>query len=122
LKQAIALAPALLLIGCCPPVDGRESPGDKREWSVLQGLEYKTREDRADDMQFRTVEEFEVVGIPRSGAPPIWVMLNPSHPPFYKQMPEGNYTLSANDIQAIVSGHRVTSTVEEVFRSHLPTP
>jgi hypothetical protein len=101
-------------------VDGRESPGDKREWSILQTLEYQAREEHLDKILFRVVEEFEVVAVPRVGDPGvIWIMLNPSHPPFYKQIPRGNYALSSEQLQAILTGHRVTSTVEEVLRSHV---
>jgi hypothetical protein len=119
-RVGCAVALLLLLFGCSPAADGRESPGDKREWSILQSLEYQAREQHLDPIQFRVIEEFEIVGIQRVGDPSvIWIMLNPSSPPFYKQMPQGNYALSSEQFQAIITGHRVTSTVEEVLRSHV---
>ena len=67
------------------PGDGRESIGDKRECSILQRLESETREQRATGLEFRTVEGYELMGVPREGdSREIWVLLNPSHPPFYK--------------------------------------
>jgi hypothetical protein len=110
----------LLAAACCPAVDGRESPGDKREWSVLQSLEAESRGTPTNSLLFRTVHEFEVVGIPAGdGRGPIWIMLNPSHSPFYKQMPKGDYALSEQQFEEIVSGRHITATVHDVLRSHL---
>ena len=120
MKQSLfAIAVSIFVAACCPAVDGRESPGDKREWSVLQSLELQTRDERANALQFRTIDEFKIVGVPHpESGRLIWIMLNPGHSPFYKQMPEGDYTLSRADFDTIVREHGVTATVEEVLRSH----
>lgn len=113
---------SLLISACGNAGDGRESPGDKREWSILQRVELRTRDQRAEGVQFRTEEGYELMGVPRVGdARTIWIMLEPAHPPFYKQMPDGNFWLESGQIRALVTQGRVTSTVESALASHIPT-
>src|SRR5271165_5640250 len=102
------------------PGDGRESPGDKREWSILQTLELETRKEHADQIQFRAVDNYELMPVPREAdSRLIWVMLNPSHPPFYKQMPEGNFWLDPEQLRTLLARQAITSTVQEALRSHV---
>ena len=55
---------AVVILASCGG-DGRESPGDKREWSVLQNLEFETRDARTNEIQFRTVDNYELMAVPR---------------------------------------------------------
>jgi hypothetical protein len=48
-------------VGCT----GEESPGDKQEWSILQGLEFTTRRTTTNKAQFQVVGGYEVIGLPR---------------------------------------------------------
>jgi hypothetical protein len=124
LRPTILLALGLALPACGSSCGGGpESPGNKLEWSILQTLEFDTRDERGDSLQFRTVDEYELLGVPREGdSRLIWVMLNPSHPPFYKQMPEGNFWLSSEQLGALLNDKPVNSTVEQALRSHLRSP
>jgi hypothetical protein len=110
----------LLILGCGANGDGRESPGDKREWSILQTVELDTRQQRTDRVQFRVVDGYELLAVPRDGdARVVWIMLKPSSPPFYKQMPDGNFSIDAAQLQELAAQGRVTSTVESALRSHV---
>ena len=107
-----------LWLGCS--VDGRESPGDKHEWSILQSLEARHKEHAASRLEFLQEEEYHILSLqPSTGAARIWIMLNPQSPPFYKQMPSDNYSLSEDEYDRIVATRYATSTVEEVLRSHV---
>jgi hypothetical protein len=114
------LALALIAAGRGNPGDGRESAGDEREWSILQTAELETRSQRDSIGTFRNVDGYELMAVSRDGdARTIWIMLQPAHAPFYKQMPEGNYWISDEQVQELASQGRVTSTVESALRSHV---
>jgi hypothetical protein len=111
-------AVAALLIGAA--CTGPESPGDKREWSILQVLEEQTRSQTTSRLQFTTVDGYEIMGVPRQGdGRIIWVMLRPAHGARYKQMPEGNFTIQRRLLSELSGGHRVSSTVAAALRGHL---
>jgi len=111
---------AFLAMSCGNPGDGRESLGDKREWSILQHVELETREQRTDQVSFRVVDEYELMAVPRDGdARLIWIMLRPAHAPLYKQMPEGNFWLDYEQVRALASEGRTTSTVETALGGHV---
>jgi len=124
LARTFIVAIAFLLVACDGnPGDGRESPGDKREWSILQKLERETRELNLSAVQFRAIDEYVAVAVPReSDGRPVWILLNPAHAPLYKQIPEGNFWLDRDQLRSITADHPVTSTVAEALRSHLRLP
>jgi hypothetical protein len=119
-RQLSFLLAALLLTGCGPAIDGRESFGDKREWSILQAREYQARTTVVSAPSFTSSDEYVLLVVPDShGAKNVWIMLTPRHPPFYKQMPRGNYTISQSLFELISHKHLASSTVEEVLASHV---
>lgn len=94
----------------------------KREWSILQGVEFKYRRKLIGEAQFITVDGYSLVGVRGSNERKnIWIMLNPKNPPYYKQLPEGDYTLSERDLEEILASGGVTSTVEGCLKSHVNT-
>ena len=54
----------------------------------------------------------------------ICVMLWPKSPPFYKQMPSGNFEISYDLWLRLLREHKVSFTVVHALRSHFtePTP
>jgi len=119
------LALALLCIGwllfyihCLWEGDGRESFGDKREWGMLQVLESENRTNSISKMEFVEKSEYRIVCCPGSGGQRTWIMLNPKNPPYYKQIPSSDYSLTVDNYKEICA-HRTTSTVEECLRSHV---
>jgi hypothetical protein len=117
----ISIAAILLsLSGCSDKGDGRESAGDKREWSILQGIEVESRSSVPSAPEFRVVEGYELLSVPSiGGSARIWIMLWPKSPPYYKQLPDGNFMIPNSLLNDLVRGQRISSTVEQALRSHV---
>ena len=114
-----ALAGAFFLRGVCS-TDGRESSGDKHEWSILQSLEAAYREQPISGFEFVERHGYHIVCVASSAAAKrVWIMLAPRNPPFYKQLPHDSYSLSPEQYQQIVATRHATSTVEEALSSHV---
>jgi hypothetical protein len=109
---------AWLLYSSCSG-DGRESPGDKHEWSILQMLEARGRGTPISTLEFSQQEEYRILALPAVTGERIRIMLNPKNPPYYKQMPHTDYTLTEEQYQQIVRSQRPISTVEECLSSHV---
>jgi len=61
------------------------------------------------------------MGVPRADdGRIIWIMLEPMHGPRYKQMPEGNFTIERALWWDLWSQQRMSETVAEALRGHLP--
>jgi hypothetical protein len=116
----LALATFVVVgVGCT----GEESPGDKQEWSILQGLELTTRSTRTVKAQFEVVGRYEVMGLPREGDGRIvWVMLKPTHGSLYKQMPDGSFRIGRDLRDKLWSERRISNTVFNALRGHLTDP
>jgi len=99
--------------------DGRESFGDKHEWSILQSLEALNREKPISDLEFSERAGYHILCAPAANQKRVWIMLDPKSPPFYKQLPRDSYSLSLEQFNRITSTQHVTSTVEECLASHI---
>jgi hypothetical protein len=102
------------------PGDGRETGADKHEWSILQNLEYSFRD--KNNIKFSIIKKYDysIVMLPNSGDNgAIFIMLNPKSAPFYKQMPNQQFSLTESQFNVIIRDKSVISTVEEALRSHL---
>jgi hypothetical protein len=101
-------------------VDGRESSGDKREWSILQSLEATHRDSPISDLEFSQRDGYHILCVPGAdSAKRVWIMLDPRNPPFYKQLPHDGYSLSRQQYERITVARHATSTVEESLSSHV---
>jgi hypothetical protein len=114
----------IALSSCSRPGDGRESGSDKHEWSILQSLESApptADSSRKEKIQFMEVEGYSVVRLLAPDAKtPIWIMMDPRSPPFYKQMPPDlNYSLTKQDLEIIWKRAHPITTVEQALESHL---
>ena len=49
----------------------------------------------------------------------IWVLLNSSHSPYYKQIPQKNFTISSSDLDSIRSIDGVSETVLAVLETRV---
>ena len=115
------LAGAACALASCTgrPGDGREAGSDKAEWSILQSLEEHHRDYPWHALEFIEVYGYHFVCLPRDGDQKrIWIMLDPRSPPFYKQLPSGNYWLTAEQIEIIRKKANPISTVLEALGSH----
>lgn len=99
--------------------DNRESMGGKREWSILQSLEYDYRQKSIDKIEFKDIDEYHMVCLQSESGQRTWIMLNPKYPPFYKQMPQVQFSLSPDELNRIRNYQSFTSTVEVCLASHL---
>ena len=99
--------------------DGRESFGDKHEWSILQMLDARGRGTPISGLEFSQHEEYRILALPAVTGERIWIMLNPQNPPYYKQMPHTDYTLTEDQYRQIIDTQRPISTVDECLSSHI---
>lgn len=119
-KFLYSLVTATALTGCSPATDGRESSGDKHEWSILQAKEYDSRQEVVDAPKFVSVGDYVLLVVPSADrSQNIWIMLSPQSSPFYKQLPQGDYSISRSLLDVIGQQGIASSTVEEVLASHL---
>jgi hypothetical protein len=115
--KAMLLALLLLVSGC------DQELASKQEWSVVQAVEAEHRGSSTEGIQFVTKEGFSLVGLPASsGGGKVWVLLNPTHAPYYKQLPPGNYKLTKEDNKKILQRGGVSSTVTSCLASHMDDP
>jgi hypothetical protein len=110
---------ACALISCTGrPGGGREGGSDKVEWSVLQSLEMTHRGSPIYDIEFSEADGYHVVCLPRDGDQKrVWIMMDSKSPPYYKQLPSGNYWLTEDQIKMIREKTNPTSTVIEALQS-----
>jgi hypothetical protein len=93
--------------------------GEKSEWSTLQVIELQSRDKPLSEPVVRKVVDREVLGVTGASGENIWILLRPESPPFYKQMPEGQYDLPAALVEKLNREHRLSYTVGVVLRSHV---
>ena len=97
-----------------------EELASKPEWSIVQAASSRDRDKHSTKIEVVKIDEYTVVGIPVHDArKEIWIMLNPRNPPYYKQIPQGSYTLSKEDLKTILTSGVVISTVENCLESHV---
>ena len=115
---AVIIAGVYIRVSCTG--NGRESLGDKHEWSILQTLEATHRDSPISDLEFSEREDYHILCVPGAGNDKrVWIMLDPRSPPFYKQLPHDNYSLSREQYERITATRHTTSTVEESLSSHV---
>jgi hypothetical protein len=99
-----------------------ESPGTKHEWSILQGVEDQNRASVPNAPEFKTIEGYELLSLPdKTGSQRIWIMLWPRSVPYYKQMPNEDYSIPNALVDDLAKARRISPSVEEVLRTHQAT-
>lgn len=98
--------------------DGRESMGDKKEWAILQEIEYENRNNPDTQIKFKEKDGYKIAYVPSALGHGVWIMLNPKNPPYYKQMPQIEYSLTPQQYSEIMKTGHVTSTVGICLQSH----
>jgi hypothetical protein len=121
----VAVAAVLVICGWLVYRDifSNEELASKPEWAAIQIIELQHRDRPSTGIEFVKVGKYSIVGLPVPDArKEIWIMLNPHNPPYYKQLPDGSYTLSKDDLKKILASGVVTSTVENCLGSHVEAP
>lgn len=103
----------------CSNPDLVETFGEKSEWSTLQGIEFQTRDNLLSEPVVRRLSEGEVLGVKGAAGKNIWILLRTESPPFYKQIPEGQYDVPLALVEKLEHEHRLSYTVGVVLRSHV---
>jgi len=117
---ALALSVAVgIVVKSCSSPELVETFGEKSEWSTLQAIEFETRNNPLSEPAVRIVSEREVLGVRGASGENIWILLRTESPPFYKQMPEGQYDLPVTLVEKLQREHRLSYTVGAVLRSHV---
>ena len=120
---ALSLSAAVgFTVKACSNPELVETPGEKQEWSVLQAIEFRMRGAPLNEPVVRAVSDQEVLGVKGAAGGTIWILLKPASPPFYKQMPEGQYDLPAALVKRLEHEKRLSYTVGAVLRSHVRQP
>ena len=107
------IAGAAGLTGC------GEELATKPEWSILQGLEAEYRAKPVPELTVMVRSNHYFVSLQGCNIDHVWVMLDAKESPLYKQMPPGNYQLTAAALDTITRTDHCNSTVIECLRSHL---
>jgi hypothetical protein len=122
--KAVLLSVAMMMsvLSGCSNGNGRESPGDKKEWSILQGQEIQHRAQIPRAPEVSTVDGYTLVSVSSADSSQrIWIMLWPKSPPFYKQMPQGDFEIPQALLLEWLGQKKISSTVYEALRSHVRT-
>ena len=119
-RAARTLLVLCLGLASCADNDHQETPGSKAEWALLQGLEYEGRHQIPAAPHEVDAEGRAVLTLPSlDGKQRLWILLSPAYPPYYKQLPQGNYTLAPELVDGLARSGKLSSTVEAVLRSHV---
>jgi hypothetical protein len=100
--------------------------GSKSEWSELQGLSVEYRKSLLKENIIVEEKPYDqhyfVLGIAgKDGLPNIWILLNPSYEPYYKQLQVGDYQLDkATLVKALATG-KVHPIVAKELASRIAT-
>lgn len=106
-------------VKACSSPELVETFGEKSEWSTLQAIEFKTRDELLSEPVVRNVHDREVLGIKGASGENIWVLLRTESHPYYKQMPGGQYDLPVALVDKLERERRLSYTVGVVLRSHV---
>lgn len=102
--------------------DGRsgESVGSKAEGAMLQAIEAQYRDTPLSaDTQIFTKHGYSFLCVRSEKGHRIWIMLNPKYPPYYKQLPLENFSMTFEEAINISRNPEVKSTVRNVLFSHV---
>ena len=107
------------VVRACSNPELVETFGEKSEWATLQVIEFDARDAPMNAPVVRTMHDREVLGIKGESGENIWVLLRTESPPYYKQMPTGQYNVPDSLVDQLEKDHRLSYTVEAVLRSHV---
>ena len=114
----LSVAVAITVKACSSP-ERTETFGEKNEWSTLQSIEFQERAAALGEPVVRTVHDREVLGVRGASGRNVWILLRTESPPFYKQMPAGQYDLPSALVDKLEREGRLSYTVGVVLRSHV---
>jgi len=120
--QRICSIICLLLLPACNNFGKVEydEVGSKPEFSILQKVELENRQDIISKPRIIERDGYIIVGCPmETEKRNTWILLNAKHSPYYKQIPQGNFTLTKEDLDRIRKIPGVSYTVIAVLESRI---
>lgn len=118
----LAIAAVVASLTGCTNTESRETFDEKAEWSVLQAVEFKNRSTPLAAPVLQTEGEHQVLGLRATNGQNVWILLKPSAPPYYKQMPSEPYEIEEALLRRLINERRVSYTVESVLSSRVSKP
>jgi hypothetical protein len=92
----------------------------KSEYAVLQQIEYNHRQINISDVQIKMIGNYTVAGFRAdNGKNNVWILLNAKHAPYYKQIPQDRFSLTAVELERIRATGNVSSTVVAVLETRI---
>jgi hypothetical protein len=86
--------------------------GSKSEYAVLQQAEFEYRQNKLNGILIISKDKYFLAGFPsRIGDVNVWVLLNSKHYPYYKQIPEFDFLITADDMEKIKRVNDVSKKV-----------
>ena len=109
----------LAIIGAAFPVMGDENElFSKQEVSILQSVEYRYRESPSRDHMLLTEQwgkHFAGV-LSTQGSQRLWILLDPDHKPFVKQLPKGDYQINSTEFEKIAVFAKIHPEVQSALK------
>ena len=112
----VLLISLILLAGC------REF-NNKTEYAAIQVVEDVERQNLISKLEIRRRGEYILAGFRAdNGKVNTWVLLNPKHSPYYKQIPQVQFTVTLEDLEEIRHIEGVSETVIAVLETRVVRP
>jgi len=109
----------LVVIGAVSPVIGDENElFSKQEVSILQSVEYRYRQSPSGD-HLLLIEQWgkHFAGVlSAQGSQRIWILLDPDHKPFVKQLPKGDYHINSTEFERITAFGKIHPDVQSALK------
>jgi hypothetical protein len=109
----------LAVSGAFSPVIGGENElFSKGEWSILQSVEYQYRDSSSGD-HLLLIEQSgkHLAGVlSTQGGQRLWILLDPDHKPFVKQLPKGDYHINSTEFQRIIAFGEIHPEVQSALK------
>jgi hypothetical protein len=108
-----------LSIACIATLLGCSESQRKSDWAFLQRTEFQFREKPVVEIMFHSEGEYHAVGIrSQQSGTNVWILLNPKTTPLYKQLPQGQFSITEVELQKIAGSGNVNETVLACLASH----
>lgn len=111
---------SMVVLLTCGLLSGCTDTRQKSEWAFLQNIEHQQKNTPISGIKFHSEGEYRAVGIrSEQMGLNVWILLNPQSPPFYKQLPHGQFTLTQDEFLKIANSGAVDETVLACCASHV---
>lgn len=122
--SSVCIIVLLVVNGAVSPVMGSENELlSKEETSILQSVEYRYRNSPSGD-HLLLIEQWgkHFAGVlSTQGTQRLWILLDPDHKPFVKQLPMGAYHITLTEFERIISFGKTHPEVQSALKQSIHT-